>query len=284
MRVSALVDFVCPLCSQPLRAGKSWVCAQGHSFDQAREGYVNLLPVQRKKSLDPGDNQEMVAARGRFLDAGHFAPIADRVAQLVTAKAAAGTSTRLVDAGCGEGYYLQKIQKAAAHASGDSNLLLGGFDISKWAVRAAAKRAPDLGWAVASNRHPPFAAADGILSLFGFPDWESFARLQSGGGWLLLVDPMPGHLLELRQLIYPEVKTTRLLGIEGAFAAGYELESEEALEFYCRLESAESIQDLLWMTPHGYRVSDFGKENIAKARRLDCSVQVSIRLLRFRGK
>lgn len=82
MSVSPFTALACPLDGAPLqRQGGSLRCADGHCFDLAAQGYVNLLPVQNKRSLDPGDSKEMVAARRRFLEAGHYQPIADAVTQ-----------------------------------------------------------------------------------------------------------------------------------------------------------------------------------------------------------
>jgi 23S rRNA (guanine745-N1)-methyltransferase len=75
--------LACPICSAPLNAVDNGVaCPAGHRFDRARQGYLNLLPVQHKNSRDPGDNQAMVEARRDFLNAGHYAPVAKRLAEL----------------------------------------------------------------------------------------------------------------------------------------------------------------------------------------------------------
>ena len=175
--------LACPLDGAPLqRQGGSLRCADGHCFDLAAQGYVNLLPVQNKRSLDPGDSKEMVAARRRFLEAGHYQPIADAVAQAVLAGAVPGRTLTCLDAGCGEGYYLRQL--AAAAAAEARPLALAGLDISKWAVQAAAKRdlhdarsqagasaAPCTTWIVGSNAGLPVlpATLDRVLCMFGFP-------------------------------------------------------------------------------------------------------------------
>ena len=78
------MSFSCPLCHARLtRSDKSFICPQGHQFDMAKEGYVNLLPVQHKRSRDPGDSAEMMQARRAFLDAGHYQPLRDTVASIL---------------------------------------------------------------------------------------------------------------------------------------------------------------------------------------------------------
>src|SRR5690606_8953108 len=200
--VSPFTALACPLDGAPLqRSGASWRCADGHCFDIAAQGYVNLLPVQNKRSLDPGDSKEMVAARRRFLEAGHYQPIADAVAQAVLAGAAPGRTLTCLDAGCGEGYYLRQLATAAAAEA--RPLALAGLDISKWAVQAAAKRdlhdarsqagasaAPCTTWIVGSNAGLPVlpATLDRVLCMFGFPVYPEFARVLRRGGELLQVD------------------------------------------------------------------------------------------------
>jgi 23S rRNA (guanine745-N1)-methyltransferase len=127
------MSLTCPICQGALSAvDNSVVCPAGHRFDRARQGYLNLLPVQHKNSRDPGDNAAMVEARRRFLDAGHYAPLAARLAELAAARAPA----RWIDIGCGEGYYTAQLAEALPNADGYA------LDISREAVKRACKRAP----------------------------------------------------------------------------------------------------------------------------------------------
>jgi len=129
-------SLACPLDGEPLnQSGTCWRCPAGHSFDVARQGYLHLLPVQKKRSLDPGDSKDMVAARRRFLNAGFYQPIAEAVNKAVTTRAGDTKPLACLDAGCGEGYYLRQL----AASNMDRSLALVGVDISKWAILAAAK-------------------------------------------------------------------------------------------------------------------------------------------------
>jgi 23S rRNA (guanine745-N1)-methyltransferase len=262
-------------------------CAEGHSYDRAREGYYNLLVVQHKASKDPGDTKEMVAARRRVLDAGYYAPVAEGVIahfNRLALERDPGTGFSIVDAGCGEGYYLDAIAQAASAHRG-RRFQLAGIDISKWAVRAAAKRNAVCFWAVATNRHLPFApgSADLILSMFGFAVWDSFAALQSPGGHVLLADPGPNHLIELRSVIYPAVRATTPQSIEVALRAGYVIESEQRLEYSFELHGSAAIGDLLTMTPHDHRAPRAGREALAALNHLALTGDVVLRLLRREG-
>ncbi len=284
-RIAPLSSLVCPIDGTPLHAGagEAMRCATGHTFDRARAGYTNLLVVQHKASRDPGDSKEMVASRRRVLDAGHYAPIADRVADIVrhiAAQQPAHRALSVVDAGCGEGYYLNAIA-AAAEKAGTTRLRLAGIDISKWAIQAAAKRRLPCCWAVASNRHLPFVAGsvDLILSMFGFPLWESFAAVQPSGGRVLLVDPGPDHLLELRSIIYPSVTPKPAPSLDAAEKAGYRLDEEHRLRFQFTLTGAGEIAALLSMTPHDHRATTAGREALARLDKLVLTGDVALRLL-----
>ena len=257
-------------------------CPHGHSFDFAKEGYCNLLLVQQKGSKDPGDGKEMVAARTRFLSAGHYAPVAAKLFSFVERLAHEFEVLRLVDAGCGEGYYLNEVSRLAKESAASSSLELSGFDISKWAVRAAAKRGVPASWVVASNRQLPYAkeSIDLLLSMFGFAVWDSFRNAQPKGGRVLLVDPGPEHLLELRQAIYPSVEKRGQPSLDVALSKGYELESEDSLHFTFHLKSAQEIQDLVSMTPHAYRMSEAGEESLKALSELSCTGDVVFRLLK----
>lgn len=203
--------LMCPLDGQPiLLAGNSLRCTDGHSFDVARQGYVNLLPVQKKRSLDPGDGREMVAARQRFLDAGHYRVIAEAVATAVLAMLPAERLASCLDAGCGEGYYLRHLQQVAADTRAQP-LDLIAVDISKWAVQAAAKSALDATCLVASNARLPVLSGriDCVLCMFGFPVADEFSRVLADQGELILVESGPEHLVELRDIIYTSSKPSR---------------------------------------------------------------------------
>ena len=101
----------CPVCGSFMQhRGKCWSCAQGHTFDMARSGYVNLLPANRKHAKNPGDNAVMMRARKRFLDAGHYAPLLQALEKAAVRYGRAGGV--LLDAGCGEGYYTEGVSRA----------------------------------------------------------------------------------------------------------------------------------------------------------------------------
>ena len=268
--------LACPLDGAPLeRQGATWKCAAGHSFDIASQGHTHLLPVQHKRSLDPGDSKEMVAARRRFLNAGHYRAIADAVARAALADLPPNTVASCLDAGCGEGYYLRQLAVAAENRG--QPLALLGLDISKWAVLAAAKQAPQASWVVGSNARLPVldGTLDRVLCLFGFPVHTEFARALKPGGQLLMVDAGPDHLRELREILYPTLKAKAPPA--DAPPPGFSWLETETVGFTLELTRPEEIADLLAMTPHLYRASPQGRERAAALTRLTTTVAVSLR-------
>ncbi|PWB34562.1 SAM-dependent methyltransferase [Pseudomonas sp. SDI] len=240
--------LICPICSAALSAADNGVaCLAGHRFDRARQGYLNLLPVQHKNSRDPGDNQAMVEARRDFLNAGHYAPVARRLAELAAERAPG----RWLDIGCGEGYYTAQIAEALPQADGYA------LDISREAVKRACRRNPALSWLVASMARVPLADASCqfLASVFSPLDWQEAKRLLSTGGGLMRVGPTSGHLMELREQLYDEVRDYADDKHLALVPAGMLHAHSETLSFALSLASPVDRANLLAMTPHGWRAS-----------------------------
>ena len=280
MKISPFQALACPLDQQPLRRqGQTLRCVSGHAFDIASQGYANLLPVQNKRSLDPGDSKLMVAARQRFLSAGHYAPIAAAVSRLALTDLTADEVVSCLDAGCGEGYYLRELVATAKQSQ--LPLAVFGLDISKWAVLSGAKqdRSNEHTWLVGSNANLPILAGtlDRVLCMFGFPVYAEFARVLKPGGLLIQVDAGPNHLRELREVIYPALKTART--DEMASPAGFTMQRTEPLSYRIDVRGAEPIADLLAMTPHLYRAPPEGREKAAALTEISLTVDVRITLI-----
>lgn len=249
------MSLICPICQAPLAtADNGLACANRHSFDRARQGYYNLLPVQHKKSLDPGDNAAMVEARRRFLGAGHYAPLAERLAELASER----TPGAWLDIGCGEGFYSARLAQALPEAEGYA------LDISKEAVKRAARLAPQLTWMVASMARLPLetASLDLIASVFSPIDWNEAARVLRTGGGILRLGPARDHLLELREKLYDEVREYQDDKHLADLPPGLSLAHSEQLSFRLPLDSRQAREDLLSMTPHGWRVNAERREQV----------------------
>lgn len=274
MTVTAFEALACPLDGEPLqRHASRWACAAGHSFDIARQGYTHMLPVQQKRSRNPGDSKQMVEARRRFLEAGFYQPVAAAVSEWVLSDSPSATTINCLDAGCGEGYYLRQL---AASDSGERTLALMGLDISKRAVLTAAKQDRRPNWVVGSNACLPVQSGslDRVLCIFGFPVYAEFARVLRPNGRLLQVDPGPDHLRELREIIYPQLKSAGAAGAQ--IPDGFHALSMKTIKYSVELTGREQIADLLAMTPHLYRAGAGGREKAAALNTL--SVTVDVRL------
>ncbi len=284
MNITTATNLACPLDGLPLIAQeKQYVCPHGHSFDVARQAYVNLLPVQHKRSKNPGDSTAMILARTAFLNSGSYAPIADKLNAITHALIAShrGEEICLLDAGCGEGYYLAQLLASLQQQPNPQDIALIGLDISKPAIFAAAKRSKQITWLIASNRQPPLlpGTVDIIFCLFGFPVYESFKKILKPTGKIILVEAGPEHLLELRNIIYPTVTTAPPPDLATAEAAGFSLCDQSRLSYISQINSNARIMNLLLMTPHYYRASQAGKQAASQLNTVAITVDVVFRVL-----
>lgn len=278
--MTSALDEVALICPHDggalLRSGGSLACANGHSFDIARQGYVNLLPVGQKASRHPGDSAQMVLARSRVMGSGLFQPLADALIKILAEVPALSVGC-VVDSGCGEGWFTEQIQR---RASFDRVL---GLDVSKDAIRAAARRSGYIAWAVASGKALPVAVGEAnvICCLFGFPFWAPWAHWQHKDQCVVTVDPGPDHLLELRECIYPQVQRHDAPAHEQAVAAGYRLLQEDVMDFVSDAEF--DWLDLLDMTPHGRRCSADARQQLEQTPPGRVRVNVIVRVYQRTG-
>ncbi|WNN42634.1 MULTISPECIES: 23S rRNA (guanine(745)-N(1))-methyltransferase [Winslowiella] len=242
------MPYLCPLCQQPLALNeRSWRCTNQHQFDCAKEGYVNLLPVQHKRSKQPGDSAEMMQARREFLDAGHYQPLQQQVAALLDS-VLPQQAVSLLDIGCGEGYYTEAVSQRLSQRESRQ---IYGLDVSKVAIRYAAKRYPEISFCVASSHRLPFAAQslDAVLRIYAPCKASELARVIRQGGYLLTVAPGPRHLLQFKELIYQQVK---LHDESEEQPEGFTRVDQQALSYPMTLNGEEAAA-LLQMTPFAWR-------------------------------
>lgn len=281
MNIIKAHNLACPIDGAKLESHeKQLVCENGHVFDIARQGYVNLLPVQHKRTKHPGDSKAMVLARIQFLNSGIYEPIAKKLTELVFSQIAKDTETCFMDAGCGEGYYFDNLFNFLRDKKGDNHLSFIGLDISKDAIVQATKRNKQISWVVGTNRKPPVEdeSVDIILCLFGFLCVEGFYKALKPGGKIILVDPGQGHLKELREIIYPEVKKTDQSHSSQMEITGFTSVQTEELRFKSKITNNEQINHLLIMTPHFYRATKKGREAACNLQQLGITVDVIFRV------
>ena len=150
--------FRCPVCAAPLDRGeRAYTCPNGHSYDIAREGYVHLLPANRKHARDPGDDRDMAAARNRFLSGGWYAPLRRTLCELALERLGETAAPAVLDSGCGEGYYTAGVYRALMETG--RPVRMAGVDLSKPSLRWAARREKNAEFAVASVYHLPFSTS-----------------------------------------------------------------------------------------------------------------------------
>lgn len=249
------MDYQCPLCAQPLRREeKRYVCPQGHSFDIARQGYVNLLTVQQKHSLDPGDTRQQVLSRRAFLESGFYAPISEALNQAALDCNAQG---EILDVGCGEGYYSARLAAALGAP-------LTGLDISKEAVRCAAGQYKAYAWLCATAAHIPVpdGSVGTLSSLFALTLPGEFRRVLRKNGLFLQVLAAEDHLLGLKSIVY-DVLTHKQKDTAPALP-GFALLESRQIRFDFTAEG-EQIQRLFAMTPHLFRIGKAGAQRLAEA-------------------
>ena len=252
------MELICPICGAALcREDRCYRCENRHSFDIARQGHVNLLPVQQKKSLHPGDTREQVLSRRTFLEAGYYAPIADTLCQTALELGAKGP---ILDIGCGEGYYSSRLAAAM-------NAELTGLDISKEAVRCAAAKYKNALWICGTAAHLPVPdhSAGVITSLFALTMAEEFHRVLASDGLYFQVLAAQDHLLGLKSIIYPELKLKEKDSVPDL--PGFRLVKTVPIRFEFTVEG-EQVQNLLSMTPHVYRISKEGAARLAATEKL----------------
>jgi 23S rRNA (guanine745-N1)-methyltransferase len=182
------------------RQERRLLCPRGHSFDVARTGYVNLLQPQDRRSKQPGDSAAAIAARRRLHDTGVTEPVLKAITELASAE----RSDILLDAGCGDGFYLASLAR-------QSGLEAHGIDISIAAVNDASRRYPEYEWIVANaDRFVPYADSSFslVLSITARMNAREFRRVLHDRGRLLVAIPGPDDLVEVRGVGRDRVQRT----------------------------------------------------------------------------
>lgn len=267
--------LACPVCGQPLTPDSGALkCPSGHSFDVARQHYVNLLLSNASGGKRHGDDRAMVRARTEFLDAGYY----DAFRDAVTAAAAEliPRGSPVIDAGCGEGFYTSAVRRAVGAD-------MCGADISKTALIAAARRDPELTLCAAGvNRLP---AADGpcagVLNIFA-PCCESeFSRVLRPGGVLIRGVPTERHLWGLKSAVYAEPYLNSPPEEE---LGGFELAARRDVTYNITLKSQSDIHNLFMMTPYYYKTGQRDQEKLEALLSLETELGFAVLIYRKRKK
>ncbi len=279
----------CPVCRELLfRSPGGYQCSKKHTFDAARQGYVNFLLAHQKHSKEPGDNADMIKSRRRFLDRGLYNRVSDGINEAVAGAlqgSGQGNAINILDAGCGEGFYLKRLKESLVNRSGSpvpSDYY--GVDISKFAVRSATQRDKTMGWFVASIVDLPFAASslDIVLNIFSMADVAEFSRVLKLTGKLVIVSPGPKHLNGLRAIIYPVAREHAQSAHSEKAGGIFSLATTTRITYPVELTNAAEIMDLLAMTPYFWNIDLNTKSRVEALDRLALDVDMEIRVFKDR--
>ena len=249
--------FICPICKSKLNINdKSYVCENNHSFDIAKQGYVNLLPVNKKHSDNPGDSKEMVLSRRAFLESGFYDCFTDKLCEIINSLFNDKEKIRIADCGCGEGYYDGKLEDL------NCDFDLYGFDISKEAVRFASGKYKKYNYAVGSCFNMPLEddSFDLALNIFAPMVESEMARILKTDGYMIYAVPGKSHLMGLKKLLYEntyenEEKHTEYDGFD--FVDRISVKKEITVD-------GETGVNLFRMTPYYFKTELGAEEKIQK--------------------
>lgn len=251
--------LMCPICREALHLeGKTWQCENRHSYDQAKQGYVNLHVVQHKNSKSPGDTPDAVAARRRFLQTGAYQPLQQAVSELLQSISAKA----VLDIGCGEGYYTQAMADVVPQVV--------AVDIAKSAVQTAAKQAhqsnenhkvQNITWVVGTGAVLPVLdqSMEVCTSLFSPLPKVEMLRVLKKQGYLIIVTPAPQHLFAMREALFDEVKAHEPDKFVTQMSPEFSLISKQIITTDLDLDQ-QQLKDLIAMTPYAWKAKAYKRQ------------------------
>lgn|SRR5690554_1032247 len=276
--------FQCPVCTNAgidtnalYREEKRYYCEKGHSFDRAGKGYVNLLLPSHTGKGKPGDSKDMLQSRRAFLNKGYYEKFSDRLNELVGQMITTDKKKQdsLLDAGCGEGYYLARLRHKLVETCTGSNFRFYGTDVSKTAINYASGRDRGIYFAVGSSYHLPIleGAMDFVLCVFAPRDEREFRRVLKPGGRLIVAAPGERHLYSLRRELY---ENPELIGERGTVKEGFILLDQVQVEYELYLKSGQDISDLLKMTPYSQHITGEAVEDLKNLEKFTTEVEIKV--------
>ena len=228
--------LACPKCHESIvQEGNSYKCANNHCYDLAKTKYLNLLLNPDKATNNPGDSKESLVARKAYLTKGYY--------------------TR----GLKEIFSLDTIY---------------GLDISKEAINMATKYTKDVYWLVGNSKNLPIVdhSLDFITALFTVVNQDELKRTLKKGGYIIHVTANPNHLIEIKELIYDEikVKSDKYIRLDFETIESYDLVHQ------VKIDNREDALNLLKMTPHYYHIKKERRGVLDELERLDITIDIKI--------
>ena len=275
--------YKCPVCGQELKKDeKVYVCDLKHSYDIAKQGYVNLLLANQKNSKSPGDSKEMVENRRYFLEQGYYDRLSDQLNEFILKSIQDSTHpTSILDLGCGEGFYAHKLLNFLNKSQPHYEARIWGIDISKPAIQMAPKKDADIQFCIGSNFALPYMneSFDVVFSIFAPFDPEELMRVLKPGGKIIIVRPGPEHLKELASLIYEKFE---LQGDSSNVAKNLKIEPIQTFEvkYGIHLKNSLDIERLIGMTPYFWTLKEEKKLALAKLPELSCTADFQMLVFR----
>lgn len=266
--------LMCPVCGDKLALNQmTWRCTQGHSYDVAKQGYVNLHVVQHKHSKSPGDTPESVQARRAFLSEGFYQPLRDAL----EAELANLNPKYLLDIGCGEGYYTDAMQQHVKHCI--------GLDIAKTAVQRAAKLNRQVTWVVGTGAVLPVLdqSIDVCTSLFSPIPQKEILRVLQPEGYLMVATPAPQHLLGMRAALFDEVNPHTPEKFVEQLQHDFELVKSVSVESTFDLNQTQ-LKHLIAMTPYAYKAKAEKREVLEAQEGMHLTASFQLYLFKVRKK
>ncbi|HAV3553138.1 methyltransferase domain-containing protein [Acinetobacter baumannii] len=267
-------NLMCPVCRQRLElVSKTWRCEQGHSYDIAKQGYVNLHVVQHKHSKNPGDTPESVDARRAFLQGGYYQPLQQALVHLLKDLKA----KMVLDIGCGEGYYTSAMQQVVEQCI--------GVDIAKNAVQRAAKLNDKVTWVVGTGATLPVIdqSMDVCTSLFSPIPQTEILRVLKDDGYLIVVTPASDHLYAMREALFEQVNPHTPQKFVEQLQDLFELKEQQVIDAPLVLDQ-QALKNLIAMTPYAYKASPERRMQLEQKAHLQVTASFQIYLFQKRNK
>ncbi len=280
------IIYKCPVCGNSLQeSGLSYRCGQNHSFDIAKEGYVNLLLPNQKSSKEPGDSKSAVISRRNFLNKGYYDSLSnqlnEKVLDLLVDKSG---ETNILDIGCGEGFYLSKIKEYLSNRSLSQAINYWGLDVSKAAIQQAIKRNASINLCVGNAYSLPYLdnSIDIVLSIFAPIDLEETSRVMKNDANLVVVIPGKDHLSGLVKLVYDKSESRQedkdpIKGNEKLT-----LVDSQEIKNTIQIVGKDKISDLLQMTPYYWHINLGKKSELEKLDEL--STEIGFKILTYKKR
>lgn len=260
--------LVCPSCKKDLVCNdKSYVCENKHTYDRAKNGYVNLLLSNQKNAKDPGDTKEMCVSRERFLEKGYYGELKDTVCNIINKYTTSiKGKCNILDGGCGEGYYTNSIINAINN--NNAKIEMVGVDISKHAVNIANRKNKQVKYAVASLFHLPIAdkSCDIFINMFAPFCAEEIQRVLKKDGVMIMAIPDRRHLFSLKEFLYDNPYENEVKEFE---LAGFTLVNSTKVSCDISIDNNEDIKSLFGMTPYFWRTPKESIEKLNSIEKLD---------------